>query len=282
MPTLVTIPREIRDEIYSLTLAAPLPALPTRDRTRLSYPSSDSDETYFGENCVRFPHQTPLPPSHGLLHTSRRLRYELLDAIKRLGCIRYKVDIADRKNTGVLVPTWLSVPCLPCFVDKIDVLEVNWRPRFLKTTSVASFNGDDDREDVYWNRFSGSLSMLQRFVERGVYLLSKKKRQKTHIGCLEIRMNYPPEERVEDVDEICDFINAWMTTEHGEIAWEDESWEKEDEQFRLLAEKIDRVTLLANGALKREWVMSEMLVKRNEAEALRRERAENPVEEQEI
>ena len=124
MPTLLTIPREIRDQIYGWTLSDTLASFQSRDlqreRKRLTHFPSDP-ETLFGEDAVQYPVHTSLPPAHGLLHTTRQIRNEFLDSIKRLGSIRYKVDLVDRKDRGVLAPTWISVPCLPCFTDRIDV-----------------------------------------------------------------------------------------------------------------------------------------------------------------
>ncbi|KAF8864099.1 hypothetical protein BDZ45DRAFT_669679 [Acephala macrosclerotiorum] len=281
MPTLLTIPREIRDEIYTWSLSLPLPPQ-SRDRKRISHDPSDPD-THAGEHCVRYPLHIPLPPSHGILSSSRQLRQEFLGAIKRISCVRYKVDIVDRKTKGILAPTWKSVPCLPCFVDKIDVLEVQWRLRSSRTSSVANCVEDDEREKGPWSTFEASLVMLQRFVERGVYLLSKKKREKIHIGCLEIRLDTASEmtseaELASFVQEIGDFLDVWMV---GDVPWgsDEEDKERDDEQFRMLAGKIDRVTLHANGGLKREWVISEMVTKRDEAERLRMAELEDGGEE---
>jgi hypothetical protein len=56
--------------------------------------------------------------------------------------------------------------------------------------------------------------MLQRFVERGIYLLSKKKRQKVHIGLLAIYLDMEVESDEEEVPllarETSNFLNDWM------------------------------------------------------------------------
>lgn len=168
-------------------------------------------------------------------------------------------------------------------MDKIDVLEVQWRLRSSRTSSVANCVEDDEREKGPWSTFEASLVMLQRFVERGVYLLSKKKREKIHIGCLEIRLDTASEmtseaELASFVQEIGDFLDVWMV---GDVPWgsDEEDKERDDEQFRMLAGKIDRVTLHANGGLKREWVISEMVTKRDEAERLRMAELEDGGEE---
>src|SRR2546425_819113 len=129
MPQLMTIPRELRDEIYSFTLSSPLPSSlnPSLQKPRktISY-SADDPEYHYGEEAARYPVHTSLPPSHGLLSTARQIRHEFLDMIKRRGPLVYKVDLTDRKDKGILAPTWLSVPILG---DRVDVLEAHWRVR---------------------------------------------------------------------------------------------------------------------------------------------------------
>jgi hypothetical protein len=265
MPNLLTIPREIRDQIYDWTLSDTLASSRSRDlqrqRTRVKYSHSDP-ETYFGEETVQYPVHTSLPPANGLLHTSRKIRHEFLDSIKRLSSIRYKVDLVDRKDTGILAPTWISVPF---FTDRIDVLEVHWRVRSGKTSSTVTSAGDSER--FIYNGFSGSLALLQRFVERGVYLLSKKKRSKIHIGVLEIHLNTGVEVEKEElerfVEEACLFLDEYLIGDMNSI-WDNEARQREDAQFELLAGKIDRIQLHANDPLKREWELSDAVAKREE------------------
>jgi hypothetical protein len=271
MPNLLSIPREIRDDIYGWALLETLPSSRCRDlqreRKRVTYSPSDP-ETFYGEEAVRYPVHTSLPPTHALLRTTRQLRHEFLDSIKRLGSLRYKVDLTDRKDKGVLAPTWISVPC---FSDRIDVLEVHWRPRAWKTSSIVTYKGDDE-DDFVGDSFSASLVLLQRFVERGIYLLSKKKARKIHIGLLEIHLNAGAEmselELSPLVEEICQFLDDWMIGDRVG-AFDQDARQREDAQFRLLASKVDRVQLHANGALKREWEVREIVAKRAERELVR-------------
>jgi hypothetical protein len=208
MPSLLTIPREIRDQIYDWALSGSLASSRSRDlqreRKHITYSPSDP-ETLFGEDCVQYPVHTSLPPAHGLLHTTRQIRQEFLDSIKRLGGIRYKVDLVDRKDNGVLAPTWVSVPC---FTDRIDVLEVHWRVRTSKTSSMITSVGDS--EQYIFNGWEGSLALLQRFVERGIYLLSKKKRRKIHIGVLEVHMNGGLEIDKVELDEFAEVASVFL------------------------------------------------------------------------
>jgi hypothetical protein len=269
MPTLLTIPREIRDQIYDWTLSDTLASSRSRDmqreRKRIEHFTFDP-ETLFGEDSVQYPVHTSLPPAHGLLHTTRQIRHEFLDSIKRLGSIRYKVDLVDRKDRGVLAPTWISVPCLPCFTDRIDVLEVNWRVRLGKTSSIVTSVGESD---IYLcNAINGSLAMLQRFVERGVYLLSKKKRRKVHIGLLEIHLNGGADMDEETLDEYaidaCSFLDDYLLGEVSSVYYDDEERQTFDEQFEMLASKIDRIQIYANSSLKQEWGLHDAVDKREE------------------
>jgi hypothetical protein len=287
MPSLLTIPREIRDEIYEWALQFPLASSfdrsLQRQRKRVTHTSSDP-ESYFGEEIVRYPGQTTLPPTHGLLRATRQLRAEFLDTVRRLGPVRYKVDLSDRKDNGLVSPTWISVPI---FTDKVDILEAHWRIRAGKTSSIATFVGDDIPE-FQGQGFSASLAMLQRFVERGVYLLSKKKRRNIHIGLLAINMDTPPEmsktEAEESVAEFLSTLEQWMIGTEGfqSMAWDAEAKEREDAQFRVLAEKIDRLEFSLNGILKREFVLDEMLVKRDQEAAERMQREYDEVDRVEV
>jgi hypothetical protein len=268
MASLLTIPREIRDEIYGWALLDTLASSRSQDlrreRKRITY-SPDDPETIFGEGSVRYPVHTSLPPTHALLHTARQLRNEFLDSVKRLGKLKYKVDLIHREDKGILDPIWISVPCLPCFVNKVDELEVHWCSRVSETSSVMSYVGYD-QERWQSNGLSASLAMLQRFVERGIYLLSKKKRQKVHIGLLAIYLDMEVESDEEEVPllarETSNFLNDWMVGDT-DFAYDDNAREREDAQFRLLAGKIDRIQLHVNGTLGREWELSEVTAKRD-------------------
>jgi hypothetical protein len=276
MPTLLSIPREVRDEIYGWALLDTLPSSRSRglqrERKTVTYSRTDP-ETHYGEEAVRYPVHTSLPPTNALLSTARQIRREFLDSIKRLGSLRYKVDLTDRKDNGILAPTWISVPFL---TDRIDVLEVQWRARSGKTSSIATYVGDNENG---WqeNGFCASVALLQRFVERGIYLLSKKKSRKIHIGLLEIHLNTTDEigksELAKMVEEIILMLDEWIIG-NLVVGYQDECKQKEDAQFRLLAGKVDRMQIHSNGALKHEWELSEEVAKRDEAERMRNANAE--------
>jgi hypothetical protein len=276
MPHLLAIPREIRDEIYEITLAQPLQSSidPSLARQRLrTGPDTASPEVIHGEKQICYPSKTSLPPSHGLLLATRQLRAELLQTVKRLGPIRYKVDISSREDNGLVVPTWIKIPIL---TDKIDVLQVQWRFRAKKSSSVATFDGDNVTS---WGcGFGASLAMLQRFVERGVYLLSKKKRKNIHIGLLAINMDTPvdmPTELAETMaNDIISNVDEWMAGENF-FAWDDARDERENGQFDLLSNKIGKLRFSLDGVAKKKWVLADEAEKRRE---LRREKEKRRLE----
>jgi hypothetical protein len=176
--------------------------------------------------------------------------------------MRYKVDISSREDNGLIAPTWIAVPL---FTDRIDVLEAQWRFRPKKTSSIATFDGDDSR--LWGCGFSATLAMLQRFVERGVYLLGKKKRRNIHIVLLDINMDTSadtPTEQIEImIDELVTSVDAWMIGDEY-FGWDDNKKERENAQFELLSGKIERLRFSLNGVLKKEWVLADEVAKREQ------------------
>jgi hypothetical protein len=276
MPNILTIPREIRDEIYKWGLLDTLASAKSRalqhDRKRVAYAASDP-ETHYGEDSVRYPQHTSLPATYPLLHTSRQLRAELLERVKSMGPLRYRIDLTNRDDKNALYPTWISVPVLPGFQrGRVDVLECVLRMRSRKTSSVWTVAGDEE-SDFEGDAFYGGLSLLQRFVERGVYFLSKKKAEKISVGLLAIDVDklseyLTEEECIKEVDDFADRLDEWMrgVNEFGSAG---DDWEREDGQFRFLAGKIDKLSLSVKGSLRREWDLREMVTKRDEEERLR-------------
>ncbi|MCJ1350303.1 MAG: hypothetical protein MMC33_000284 [Icmadophila ericetorum] len=286
MPHILSIPRELRDEIYKHNLQEPLTASPptlqsqsTLSRQTVLCLETDPDY-HFGEVSVRYPTLTPLPPSHGLLQTCRQLRAELLDCIRRMP-IRYKIDLASRTDKDVLYPTWVSIPA---FVKHIDVLDVQLRLRYGKTSSIIStasnFPQGDYNDAVYKLRsdpFFGGLALLQRFLERGVYFLSKKKRERISVGTLAVNVSVVKEDEQQALDqarELADDLDTWLRgeTEPSFTSSMHEDKGREDEQFRILAGKVERVVLSIVGRREREWVLQEMLAAREKTREVDRER----------
>ncbi|OCL02940.1 hypothetical protein AOQ84DRAFT_392605 [Glonium stellatum] len=264
MPHILSLPRELRDEIYKWGLLDDLASAKSRalqrERKRVSHSTIDS-ETYYGEESVRYPEHTSLPPTYPLLQTSRQLRAELLDSVKRMGPLRYKIDLANRDDQDVLYPTWISVPI---FSKRVDVLDVELRIRNGKTSSVYSVVGDDEVEyegDV----FSAGLVVLQRFLERGVYFLSKKKAKRIQVGLLAVNINTREDVSDKSTVEVADILEEWMMGQ-SDLGGGPHAKEREDKQFRFLTQRIENVRLSVNGRLSREWKLEDMLRKRDEIE----------------
>jgi hypothetical protein len=315
MPNLLSLPRELRDDIYKWVLNGPFqssaPRSSTRTRKRVSKltakdaatdsttknatnpanPTNGSsmpvgkppkptsagpgDNYYDGEEIVRYPLSTPLPPTQSLLHTSRQIRAEMLDSISRTP-LRYKVELAFRQDTDTLYPTWITVPALS---HRVDVLDVDIRVRRGKTSSVCSFNGDDERERE-GNIFSGGLTLLRRFLERGVFFLSSKKAQKITVGLLALNIltkdlldNCEDEakEAREAIDNIGQFLDEWFRGDTDEDATPQERAHM-DEFMQLLRERVDRFSCRI-GEASREWDIKAVM---GERERLKLEREQEP------
>jgi len=251
MPNILSLPRELRDEIYRWGLLDTLASAKDRrlqhDRKRVSDMAADSMIGYHeGEEAVRYPEHTSLPPIHSLLYTSRQLRAELLDSIKRLGPVKYKIDLTGRNDKNAvyptLYPTWISVPV---FARHVDILEVQLRGRLGQTSSICSTPDDEDYE---WDgdTFSSGIALLKRFLERGIYFLSKKKAQRITVGLLDIQVDSLPDVEEERaimlIDRVASGVESWM------LGTQEEEW-----NFRFLASRIERLRLSFQGNLRREW-----------------------------
>lgn len=179
-----------------------------------------------------------------------------------MGKLKYKIDLTNRDDKDTLYPTWISVPA---FATRVDLVEVELRMRSGKTSSVWTVIEGEGREHEGLVFFAG-LVLLQRFLERGIYFLSKKKAQKISIGLLAIHVDRPDyvtdEDAVREVDEFAEFLDEWM---RGLVVLGplEDSKEREDRQFRFLAEKVERVSLSAKKNFRREWNMREMLEERS-------------------
>jgi len=277
VPKLLTIPRELRDEIYEWAFSDVLPSstspLAQLDRERVQYLASDTN-TYYGEGANRYPKHTSLPPTHSLLQTSRQMRAEVLDSIRRItnGKVRYRIDLAQRTDKYKLYPTWISVPL---FTNKVDVLEVNFRIREGKTGSMISVCGDQYDDDV--DTFMAGLVLLRRFIERGVFFLSKKKARTVTLGQLLIKVSTPPNWRNEG-EEVVERLEAWLCGE-GNPYVEDEDWKGTDELIGFLGGKIGELRLDYNGKTMADWFLKDLMERRDRNMAtIRKEGQENQPE----
>jgi hypothetical protein len=262
-PKILTIPRELRDEIYKWTFSDILPSSTSHqklaDRERVAY-SAEDPETYYGEGANRYPKHTSLPSTHWLLHTSRQLRAEVLDSIRRmsLGKVHYRIDLAQRNDKYKLYPTWITVPL---FTDRVDVLEVTFRIRDEKTASIVSAHGDEWDEDG--DVLMAGLMLLRRFIERGVYLLSKKKTQNVTVAELLIQASTPPTWATTYPERVVALLESWICGESGPNMEGRNDWHGTDELLRFLAEKVERVRICLNGKTTIHWVMKDLMKRRD-------------------
>ncbi|KAF2801657.1 uncharacterized protein BDZ99DRAFT_483451 [Mytilinidion resinicola] len=286
MPSLLTIPREIRDEIYTWGLLIPFSPVPPQ-RIRIStekvrkvlnlgftdvtveeilprHPSQEDIGYVWSEESVRYPLSAPLPPTHHLLSACSQIRTELKEAIRRMGDgkLRYKIDLALRNDKFVLYPTWVSIPMLSKHVDE---LEVTLRILHGRTKSVCSvFSVHEEEQEG--SLLNGGLACLIRFVERGVHFLSKKKREGFTVGLLVIDVHAPGIARADldkDMEETAASLEKWMQGTESDALGE-MAREMEDTQIRLLARKIESLRLSTYGRIVGEWDMKEMIRMRDE------------------
>lgn len=302
MPDFYSLPYELRDDIYKHVLSGNLPSNATRSlfglRKRVSrqpppdkviheestaspstrfvdeaepvrdsaIASSSFDDVgyYSGEENIRYPLLIPQPSGNALLRASRQLRAELLNKISRTR-IRYKIHLAFRNDTDVVYPSWISVPA---FSNRVDVLDVEVRFRPHKTSSLCSANGDDDGREL-GDPLLGSLALLERFLERGVDFLSRKRGKKITVGLLAVQImikgfespNIHPDEYDEWIEAIGSDVDEWFRdTRTSNIRFPDGPV-RADQLICLFAERIDRFSIQIEES-KREWDMKEVLIER--------------------
>ena len=268
MPNILSLPRELRNQIYHHSLEENLPSshshLLQQPRKEIIYNVTDPDN-YLAEGRVRYPETTSLPTCDSLLQTCRQMRVEMLDCMKRMGPLRYKIDLVNRVDKYLLYPTWVFVPA---FSKHIDVLDVDLRIRWGKTSSVVSASGDgyDRRCGGKDEPLNAGLVLLQRFLERGVYFLSKKKRQKISIGVLAVNviLDLADEEDIPgQKSSWASFLDVWLRDDKL-YGFSTEETEEEACRFRFLAGRVEKFRLSFMGKVEREWVLAEMVAKRDE------------------
>lgn len=117
MQSLLTLPRELRDEIIDQVLLYREPnpnisdkctchLLPFRDENSDLYERPKSTHFTDGDTVAHGP-----PPAHGLLLTNRQLRDETLQRSARVK-VPYVADVVIMGDQALL-PTWLAVPPSP-------------------------------------------------------------------------------------------------------------------------------------------------------------------------
>ncbi|KAE9377715.1 hypothetical protein N431DRAFT_434861 [Stipitochalara longipes BDJ] len=120
MPTLLTIPRELRDKIFTLIVSPYVPELQdiSDPSNRATLDDYKYDKYFHGRNVLYIEHPKKIDTA-SLLLVNRQLHTETLDVIRVLPTKHsYFLDIiiAEEKN---LWPTWLYVPVLTTRVDRV-------------------------------------------------------------------------------------------------------------------------------------------------------------------
>lgn len=125
-PSFLKLPREIRDEIYTLILTSPTDPPVSPKEAGLRYREVVKSWTTPNDRCIFYP--PPLTrngPAAALSQCNRQLRQELNHLVispRRAKDVTYTIDVM---LTGCLLwPTWT---CIPYPVSKMEHLDINLR-----------------------------------------------------------------------------------------------------------------------------------------------------------
>ena len=259
---------------------------------------------YPGEEAIRYPVAEAVPPTDPLLLVNQQIRAEMQETIQKKP-VNWRIRLAFRDDKELLYPTWIS---MPAFTDRIDILDVEIRVRkkktaslFSTTSSIASASSNNDRHvnlkgvnegDVFF----GGFALLQRLLERGPSFVSRKKPTTSStnpmtIGCVTIHLlpkdleyhRQPHEMLAECVDWVEQLLTDKDDSDYTSKD-QNEEWQRIDKFLHFFAERIERFAFEIEGK-RREWVMKDAMMERDERTALRlvreRERDEREREERE-
>src|SRR5690242_13424347 len=108
MRTLLSLPREIRDQILreAIFIQRPLPASPSVSQDRICL--RNTFDPYWAHETNIYVEKGLTGSAHmPLLRTNRQLHTETEELLKELEVIPYRLDIMFVKECGIF-PTWLS------------------------------------------------------------------------------------------------------------------------------------------------------------------------------
>ena len=314
MPNLLSLPRELRDDIYERVLRSSLTLrqvhFPRIRITKRPNASQQNDELaqehysgvrpigglymlgtsnnthledpvyYMGEEAIRYPTATPIPPADPLLHVNHQIRAEMNETINKKP-VAWRIRLSFRDDKELLYPTWIS---MPAFTDRIDTLDVEIRIRKKKTaslfsttssiasdTSTTSYNRNKNEGDVFF----GGFALLQRLLERGPSFVSKKREISTNsnplsIGCITIHLvskdlEYRREPK-ELLDECVGWVDALLTDKDDDSPVRSldrqEEWKRIDDFLHFFAERIERLAFEIEGG-RREWLLKDAIEERD-------------------
>lgn len=217
MSSLLTIPREIRDQILELVIfshrAPPKsPTEPPQERASLDNPRRFSSWSYGPEN-VKYDQQDIVPNSLSLLLVNRQLSAETKSTLERFP-ISYYLDVMI-VNEQELHPTWLSVPA---FSNRIDNVVVTFRIFGTREPGGRSMFiiGDGSPPQITWCFYN----LMEVFLKCGpiANLKTGLRRKDVSINTLTLDFVSPPNAESDIAsllmrpDWLADFVNDYNHT----------------------------------------------------------------------
>ncbi|KAF4636657.1 hypothetical protein G7Y89_g1422 [Cudoniella acicularis] len=278
MPSLLDLPREIRDKILSLVIS--IPTTPPRDhsvadsRTELYNPSCGGR---YVDRGVKYPTRMNRTETIPTLLVNRQLHDETLSAIDLLPTKHtYILDILLVGGSS-LWPTWISVPALTNLVDTVSAaVRIDHTGKITYRTFEA---GDGSPPSITWTFYR----ILDRFLRVGpVVNPSAKPEGGIAVKTLELDIRTP------DVPESRFIPHDKWRIRRGNIFGKDKNGENINvmppsmllpfiERYiellmgmrdmrdyttchgGILYERIGTLKLLLDGELRREWDMAKEL-----------------------
>lgn len=212
MPTLLSIPRELRDHILHYVILAQQNEAPPLDqafndlvqeREILREPQLRAWST-----TVLYQAESVVPNANSLLLVNRQIHVETLENIKRLDIRQYDLDIIILDEILPL-PTWLRVPVLMrAILDAVNVtFRIAGRYDVMNETSQGGSEGLYDEYGFYkgFRRGDGAgpamgwqiYSILERFIKAGPVGKLSDEDAHTHrhiaVKTIDINIETPPD-----------------------------------------------------------------------------------------
>jgi hypothetical protein len=170
MPSLLTIPHEIRDAILETVLLSSRPAPPdvaTAAEHRLEPLSCDRLRCAawdYGPSHTRFERSDYVSNAYPLLLVNQQLSAETKSAVSRLTVagLSYKLDVMFVQEREVW-PTWL---CIPSLAEQVDHVDVTFRifETTRDTSDRSAFRGGNGSPpQIYWCFYF----LLEHFLTHG-------------------------------------------------------------------------------------------------------------------
>lgn len=251
MSTFLSVPREIRDNIYLFVLLSESPA-PTPPWLRRSEPPQHEYDKFVG---ISYPLAPPPLASYALLLACRQVSAEVQDIIsilKNTVPLRYKIDaVFDGQNFSYW--TWVSMPYFSLHIDIVDV-ELRFFGAILTDDperQVGEYTSD--------NRLTRQLYVLLfRFMEHGPRFLAPKARSELQMRVMNVNIPRTNEIHLPNMKSV-EIDRSGFSPTLGRPSPESVSYEIYSD-LRVfnrpdydLSENIERINILVDGKLQHEW-----------------------------